>query len=192
MIAGILIATDFQALKAHESHLVPYDVFSTLDVIIEKFKSISCHPIITILGEESELICQQTNVDSFQCYANPDPQANTISSLKMAVNALPNDTIGFILAFAEYPYVRNDTYQIIYDTAINHPDKIIIPKFHEQRGHPVYLGKPFFEQLIQADNRYNVSLMFQAHQPVVKYVNVDDEGILLDNDDHQAPDQTWH
>ncbi len=182
MIAGILLAAGNSSRMGEPKALLSCQGLTFADSILNKLAEINCNPVITILGSSGELIRRQTKVDSFQCFNNPNPELGQLSSLKIAIEKLPDQTKGFILTLVDHPLVKLETYQALYQKAKDTPDCIIIPRFGGRRGHPVYFGERFFISLLEAPLNKGARTVVYENIEDVKYIESDDEGILKDID----------
>lgn len=192
MIAGILLAAGYSTRMGQPKALLPYEDITFIDSILNKLAEIKCDPIISILGASAELICQKTHVNSFQCFQNPQPEHGMLSSLKIAIEQLPPSTIGFILALIDHPLVKLETYQKLMEMAKNNPAHIVIPQFYGHNGHPVYFGRPFFESLLNLSLSEGARAVIHENASEIKFLNVEDEGILKDIDSPQDFQREFH
>ena len=99
MISGILLAAGDSKRMGEPKALLPYDGITFIDSILNKFSGIGCKPIITILGAAAELICQKTQVNTFQCFNNPNHEDVQVV-IKEAIEKLkamgkPGGTLAF-------------------------------------------------------------------------------------------------
>ena len=185
MIAGILLAAGDSTRMGQPKALLPFEEVTFIDSILNKLAEIHCDPIISILGHSAELICQRTSVNAFRCFQNPHPEYGMLSSLKIAIEQLPLETMGFILALVDHPLVKLDTYQQLIDMAKDNPANIVIPQYYGQKGHPVYFGRPFFESIRNLSLDQGARAVIRENETNVKYLPVEDEGILKDIDTPQ-------
>ena len=81
---------------------------------------------------------------------------------------------------------RRDTgisvFQPVLIAVLENPDQIIIPEYKGRRGHPVYIGKEFFEQFLNAGAKQTARDIIYRNITFVEYLEVDDSGILVDID----------
>lgn len=192
MIAGILLAAGDSTRMGQPKALLPFEEVTFIDSILNKLAAIHCDPIISILGHSAELICQKTSVNAFQCFQNPHPEYGMLSSLKIAIEKLPLETMGFILTLVDHPLVKLDTYQQLIAMAKANPANIIIPRYYGRKGHPVYFGRPFFESILNLPLDQGARAVIQENEANVKYLQVDDEGILKDIDTPQDFQSEMH
>ncbi len=181
-IAGILLAAGSSTRMGQPKALLAYEESSFVDTILNNLQQAGCDPIISILGNSGELICESTFVNNYQCYFNPEPQKGMLSSLKVAIEKLPEDCDGFILSLVDHPAVKRETYLEIIRAAQENPKRIVIPRFYGKNGHPVFFGKQFFETLLQTPNSMGARVVVQEEIQNVHYISVEDEGILKDID----------
>lgn len=185
-IAAIVLAAGNSTRMGSPKALLPFEQSTFIDTILERLTAANCQPLITVLGAEGELICRSTMVDTYHCVSNPAPQEGMLSSLKIAIRELPPDCTGFIMALVDHPNVAPDTYRQLSEMARRHPDAIVIPRFLGRNGHPVYFGRPFFKQLLDTDNQYGAQIVVRRSQSMVRFLEVDDAGILQDINTPQA------
>ncbi|MBN2426395.1 MAG: nucleotidyltransferase family protein [Calditrichaceae bacterium] len=192
MIAGILLAAGNSTRMGSDKALLSYNDATFIDTILDNLNRSGCQPIISILGKSAELICKQTSVHKFQCYRNPDPSEGMLSSLKIAVEHLPDECKGFIMALVDHPMVRRETYHLLLAEGKNNSDLIIIPEYQGHHGHPVYFGKDFFSALLKAPNNTGARKVISDHYSQVRYLKVEDSGILIDIDTREDFDKYNH
>ena len=181
-IAGILLAAGNSTRMGQPKALLDYDGTSFIDTILNNLQSTGCNPVVSILGDAGEMICQCTSVNNYQCYSNPEPQKGMLSSLKIAIENLPDDCDGFILSLVDHPAVKQSTYQDIVQAAQQNAQRIIIPEFYGKKGHPVFFGRQFFRFLLDAPENEGARVVVQQHLQNVHFLKVEDEGILMDID----------
>ncbi len=73
------------------------------------------------------------------------------------------------------------------------PNKIIIPKFNRKRGHPILIPKIFYQALlIINDETQGLRGLLQNNEIHIKYVNVNNQGILEDIDTQKDLEELEH
>ncbi len=191
-IAGILLAAGESYVQSSPLALLPYQGLSFVDNILNNLSEIHCSPVITILGESAELICNETRVNTFQCFNNPDPEGGPLSSIKLALEHLPDGIEGVILAMVEHPLVKLETYQAIHKAAQTGPRQIIIPEFYGRKGHPIYFGKNFFDLLRNASDDIDSEEIIERFIGEIRTIPVQDEGIIMNIDREDSLSELLH
>lgn len=184
-IAGILLAAGNSTRMGSPKALLDYKGSTFIDTILNHLHQSGCDPVMSILGHSGDMICKCTDVNQYQCYSNPTPEKGMLSSLKIAIEKLPDQCEGFILALVDHPAVQASTYSELVRAASQNPDRIIIPKFFGSKGHPVFFGKRFFNDLMKTPEQEGARLVVHQQMQNVHYLDVEDEGILYDIDTQQ-------
>lgn len=162
--------------------LLSYNGFSFIDTILNNLQVSGFQPIISILGEAGDTICECTSVNNYECGFNPNPQEGMLSSLKIAIEKLPQNCDGFLLTLVDHPAVQMATYKKIKNSASENPDRIIIPRFFGKKGHPVFFGRRYFRQLLDTPNDQGARIVVRQYPQDIFYLPVEDAGILQDID----------
>ena len=101
-------------------------------------------------------------------------------SLACAVAALPGHWDACLVCLADMPFITTSTLQQIHANA--RKNRIVIPTYHHQRGHPVCFGRDFFAELQQSRGDTGGRDVIKAHPDKIKVIELDDAGILQDID----------
>ncbi|NOX88279.1 MAG: NTP transferase domain-containing protein [Calditrichaeota bacterium] len=191
-IAGIILAVNYKdQMQSPVKTDIPIPAldFQKINTIINKLEEIQCEPIIAITGYDPSYICQKVQQDIFHCVQNQSPLSGELSSLKIAIEQLPEEVLGFILCFMDNFYVKLETLNAIRSMAEEFPDHIVIPQFHGQFGKPLYFGKKFFDVLITTSESASASDILEYYINDIKFLPVNDEAIL-DSDAYSDSDNT--
>ena len=87
---------------------------------------------------------------------------------------------GVLVALADMPFVHAETYRLM--AAQTASDRIAVPRFEGQRGHPVGFGRLFYPALARLEGDEGARKLLQRHAAQVGFVDVSDAGILRDID----------
>ena len=88
---------------------------------------------------------------------------------------------GLIIGLADMPFVGEDTLRCLVETMTNHPDAIVRPRCHGRAGNPVGFPNSLFPELLRLEGDAGARRLVAASEEVI-YVDVDDEGVLVDVD----------
>jgi molybdenum cofactor cytidylyltransferase len=92
-----------------------------------------------------------------------------------------NDAQTMLVALADMPWVREATIRRVLDTAASN-DTITQPRYAGQPGHPIAFPRAFWGQLCTLTGDVGARSVITAHQATVRYLDVDDPGVLRDVD----------
>lgn len=182
MIAGIILAAGDSRRMGSPKALLDYrgETFAArLIRIFEKF----CDPVIVVAGRHAAQIRAQIGA---RVVINPDPDRGQLSSLQTALAELPANIEAFLFTPVDSPAVAESTVAAMIGDFRSSRAPFVIPRFCGKRGHPVLaagaMTREFLAQLAEAETRAVVN----RHENEIRYLDVDDPGILTDVDDPEA------
>lgn len=144
-------------------------------------------PVIVVLGAHAEQIRARVKGRA-QFAVNPDPERGQLSSLQIALEALPRDAEGFFFLPVDCPAVSEPTVaRLAAVFARRDPAALfVIPRYRGKRGHPVFAARPIASELRALGPEGQARDVVHRHVDRTVYVDVDDAGILTDVDDPAA------
>jgi molybdenum cofactor cytidylyltransferase len=95
--------------------------------------------------------------------------------------AQSRDAAGWIVALADMPRIRPETIARVAQVLMAGAD-IVAPSYQGDRGHPVAFGRKFLRELQLLTGDSGARAIVQRNQAMVKLVEGDDPGVLLDID----------
>lgn len=110
----------------------------------------------------------------------PTSEQGMAASLVCGIlHAEPND--GWLIALADMPFIQQDVYARII-VAAQQGHAIVAPFYRGQRGHPVFIGSRFNQELLQLRGDSGARDLLHAHANDLHKIEVSDAGILRDVD----------
>jgi molybdenum cofactor cytidylyltransferase len=101
-------------------------------------------------------------------------------TLSHGVDHRPGDWEGILVALADMPWIRPDTYLAIARQLTR--DTIVVPCYRGRRGNPVGFGAAFFEQLAATTGDRGARNLLASNPGAVNELALDDPGLLRDVD----------
>jgi len=95
--------------------------------------------------------------------------------------AQSRDAAGWIVALADMPRIRPETIARVAQVLMAGAD-IVAPGYQGDRGHPVAFSRKFLHELQLLSGDSGARAIVQRNQAMVKMVDGDDPGVLLDID----------
>ncbi|MCK5683767.1 nucleotidyltransferase family protein [bacterium] len=160
------------------------DQFNFLDRIIHIMKCAGLHDITVVTGcHDSEIRKHglESGGEKVSYLLNSGWKSGMLSSIQSYIRSIESlDVDGFIMVPVDHPFVEKSTYSQI---LVNCNKKnIVIPKYNDSKGHPVFWGKSFFDQLLSADPNIGAREVSRANKDKIIFINTQDSGILKDID----------
>jgi len=104
---------------------------------------------------------------------NENYNLGMFSSVKKGVEVSKND---ILLIPGDYPLVKKETFQAL----LHGTGDIRVPIYKGKKGHPIFISRSLRDELLNDDPASNLKVFRDKHK--VNYIDVDDEGILIDID----------
>ena len=112
---------------------------------------------------------------------NPLAHEGIGTSLAAGV-AASADGRGWVIALADMPYIQRSTYQQVVE-ALTSTDKIVAPRYGEQRGHPVGFPKRFGTTLQRLQGDHGAREIISMNSLQLSLFDVNDEAVTKDIDE---------
>lgn len=153
-----------------------------LEHVINAVKNSKVDEILVITGFEREFGEYLAKKYGIKSYHNAFYKIGMSTSLKLGVSKIPDEFSAFLVFLGDMPYIKTSTINAIVDAYKTSNSRIIVPVFNDKSGHPVLLSCLFKEEIFEIDGDIGAREIVKKHEEEIKYVSVDDEGIIKDID----------
>jgi len=142
---------------------------------------------VVVLGHRAEEIQQQVKSEAVQVVINPAYRFGQTSSLQAGLRTLVADDLdAVLLCLVDHPAGSAETVKRIVATFRECCAPVVIPTYHGRRGHPVLIGRQLFEELLGLTSDAGADSVVRRYRPATQFVEVEDEGIVIDVDDPES------
>jgi molybdenum cofactor cytidylyltransferase len=139
--------------------------------------------LIVVLGAHAERVrVALPDDDRIVVAHNPDFSRGQLSSLKVGLRQVSLESQAALVHLVDHPLVRAATFDAVAKEYLRCGKAIVIARYHGRRGHPVIFDRSVFEELLAAPLDQGARLVVNADPGRVAYVDVEDEGTVLDLD----------
>lgn len=173
MIDGIILAGGFSSRVGKNKMILK---FLNKPLIYHTVKSMAkvCENVIIVTGkyqEDYQIILKEFK--NIKIVHNELYEQGMFSSVLKGIDNTNND---IFLIPGDYPLVKEFTYKLI----LQSNGEIRVPTFSGRRGHPIFISKELIPLLKKEGISSNLKVFRDKFE--VNYIEVDDQGILLDID----------
>lgn len=152
------------------------------------FKASIAHPIAIVNNLSSEVaVCLAQ--EGFGLVDNPNCESGIGTSIARGIQYF-EAADAWVIALGDMPYIHTSTIDKI-KKYLNTGNKIVAPCYQGKRGHPVGFASDYKNELLALHSDVGAKDIIKKHKNEVKYVDVDDEGILIDIDTKQQLDEEF-
>lgn len=134
-----------------------------------------CTRIIVVSGYKHERIeALVKEYSKVEVIYNEDFPKGMFSSVKKGISSVKAER--FFLTPGDYPFINKE----VCIKLIQCKEEIVIPSFNKRGGHPILLSSSLIEEILIENDESNLKLFLNKKNST--YVDVEDEGILIDVD----------
>ena len=182
-VAGLILAAGESSRMGSPKALLDLHGETFLDRLIARFSEF-CAPVIVVVGCEAERIRSGVRHPERALFVeNVDYRLGQLSSMQTGLRMIPETAGGALFTLVDHPNVRSSTVAALL-TAPDAP--LTIPRFQGRRGHPIFFGRELIPRFLALPPDSQARDVVNRYRDSVRYVDVDDPGILDDVDDPAA------
>jgi len=144
-------------------------------------------PVVVVTGHEPEGVSAALKDHDVTYAHNPDYADGLSTSLRVGLDALPDDVEGVVICLGDMPAVEAahiDKLIAAFDAEEGRA--ICVPTFQGKRGNPVLWAASFFQEMRDVAGDVGARHLIGQHAEIVCEVAVDDDAVLLDLDTPEA------
>lgn len=187
MIAGLILAAGESSRMGQDKALLTYRGRTFLETVVQTLREADVSRVAIVLGHHAEQIQGAVTLEGAEIVINRDYARGQTSSLQAGLRALESaDLEAVVLCLVDHPLISADTVRALVASFRRSGAPVVIPTFQNQRGHPVLIGRALFSELLSLDPGEGANTVIRKYREATQFVEVDDQGVLLDVDDAEA------
>jgi molybdenum cofactor cytidylyltransferase len=182
VVAAVLAAGESRRMGCPKP-LLAWGETTVLGRTLQNLLASRIDEVLVVTGLEAEAVTREAANFSVKAIYNPDyASAEMLSSLQVAVRALPPGCKGVLVVLADQPLIPTAVFDQVIAAFDYNEQRIVAPVFEGQRGHPVLFGRRFFSDLLALPPGSAPRDLLRAHPDAVYLIPVESDSILLDLD----------
>ena len=184
MIVAVVLSAGESSRMGRPKALLPIDGETFIERIVAALKQTRVGKIIVILGHNASELQPKISHLPVEILINTDYKLGQLSSLQLAVRhlQLDHDCDGMLVHLVDHPYLTPALVQEMIRRFYETEKRIIVPKFHGKRGHPVIFSRELFAELLSAPVDQGAKAVVNAHRADTLEIETEEAGIALDID----------
>jgi len=184
MIVAVVLSAGESSRMGRPKALLPIDGQTFIERIVAALKQTKVGKIIVILGHNFRELEAKISHLPVQILINTDYKQGQLSSLQLAVRDLQADADcdGMLVHLVDHPYLAPALVQEMIRRFYETKKRIIVPRYHGKRGHPVIFSNTLFGELLSAPMAEGAKAVVNAHRAETLEIDTQEEGIAVDID----------
>jgi molybdenum cofactor cytidylyltransferase len=191
MIPAVVLSAGESSRMGRPKALLPIDGQTFIERIVAALKQAKLGRIIVILGHNARELEAKIAHLPVETLINADYKRGQLSSLQLAVRHLQVDVDcnGILVHLVDHPYLDPSLVEEMIRRFDETKSKIVVPKFHGKRGHPVIFSRALFPELLSAPMDQGAKTVVNAHRAETLEIDTEKEGIAVDIDTPELYEQ---
>jgi len=181
-IAAIIPAAGRSTRMGTAKALLDADGRSFLERVTGALSGGGCSPVFVVVEELRSPIAAIARTAGCTPLHNPDPSEGPISSIRVALDAMPPGIDGFMVCPVDHPLVRSETVAALIDRFRQSLPPLVVPTYEGERGHPVLFRIDLAAELREAGLAEGARTVVMRHLDDAALVPVEDRGVRIDID----------
>jgi CTP:molybdopterin cytidylyltransferase MocA len=159
--------------------LLPLGDCTVIEHCIRTIADAGIRDVVVVLGPGAGDIAAAVHAFPVKTVFNRQQGSEMAESVRTGLDAVAHGSTGILLCLADHPLVMPETMQSLIALHAAHPGSIIIPSFNRRRGHPTLFPLGIIRDI---RSQHTLRDVISGHEKEIIYLNVDDEGVLIDMD----------
>lgn len=180
-VAAILLAAGRSERMGAFKPLLPFGETTVIRNCIQNLRQAGVEDIVVVLGHRAEELQQTVGDLRLEFAINLDPTSQMSASIACGLRKLLPETKAALIALTDQPAVPPDVIRTIVSEWTS-GERLVIPEFQGQGGHPVLVDLRFREELLNLDSCGGLRFFLNAHQEQVRRLPVVSPFIVRDMD----------
>jgi len=184
MIVAVVLSAGESSRMGRPKALLPIDGQTFIERIVAALKQTKVGKIIVILGHNGHELQSKISHLPVEILINTDYKLGQLSSLQLAVRNLQPDLAcdGMLVHLVDHPYLAPALVEEMIRRFYETNKRIIVPRYHGKRGHPVIFSNALFSELLSAPVAEGAKAVVNAHRDETLEIDTQEEGIAVDID----------
>lgn len=185
-MAAVVAAAGFSSRMGRFKPLLPWRDGTVIGAVVAALEGGGAFPVYVVTGHRAEAIAEQLKGGVAETVLNVDyVNGEMLRSYQVGIEAMcGNDgqVGGALLALGDQPHIRTGVIGQIIGRARREPEAVVVPSYMRRRGHPVYLPRWAFAELLGLTSGQSLRDLLEEVEEEIVYEMVESDCIRRDMD----------
>ena len=185
-VAAVVAAAGFSSRMGRFKPLLPWRCRTVIEAVAATLAEGGASPILVVTGHRGAEIAEQLIGGPAEAVFNSDYGLNEmLRSYQVGVESLCQNSVpvqGALLALGDQPHIPAGVIRQIIGRALVEPDSVVVPSYMKRRGHPVYLPRWAFSNLLGLSRGQSLRTLLHSLKDRIGYETVDSDCVRRDMD----------
>lgn len=186
-IAAVIAAAGMSRRMGEFKQLLPWGHSTVIASVVANLAAAGASPILCVVGHRGDEVAAALATSPAQLLHNPHyAEIEMLRSYQIGVQSLCHDAgvnvPGTLLALGDQPHIPVEVLQRIIEQVQQTPDQIVIPSHQLRRGHPIYLPRRLWPDLLALGADQSLRDLLGRSGEEIVYIEVNTDAIRRDMD----------
>lgn len=182
MIAGVLLAAGQSERMGQPKLLLPWQGIPLVRHAALIALEAQLDELVVVVGHASDRVAAVLTDLPLRVVVNEAFAAGQSTSVAAGIAALVPTMDAAVVLLADHPLLQPTTITALVETYTTTLAAIVVPRYNGRRGNPVLFSNALFNELGKLGGDQGARSLFTRYAELIQWVDVADEGILLDVD----------
>ena len=187
MIVAIILAAGESRRMGQPKALLPIDGTTFIGKIVKVLQNAAIARTMVVLGHNAKEMQNHVRHLPVDIVINEGYKMGQLSSLTVAIREIQASSYadkvdGVLVHLVDHPYLNADLIKVMIEKFYATKKRIVVPRYHGRRGHPVLFSRSLFGELLAAPLEQGAKSVVHGHREETLEVDTEEEGITIDID----------
>jgi molybdenum cofactor cytidylyltransferase len=182
MITALILAAGQSKRMGQPKMLLPWGTTTVLGQVIHIFKAAGVEDILVVTGGAREQVEVLVGVSARTVFNPGFAEGEMLSSIQVGLAELSPETEAVLIGLGDQPQVQERSVKLVVDEYAKSKASLVVPSFQMRRGHPWLATRKHWSEILHLDPGDTLRDFLNRHATDIRYVEVNDPGILKDLD----------
>jgi CTP:molybdopterin cytidylyltransferase MocA len=178
-VSAILLAAGSSRRMGQLKQLLPLGDKPIIRYCLDSLIAAGIEDLVVVLGPRGNEILDTVKDIPVKIVFNKNPKSEMAESVRIGFRTIAESSSGVLVSLSDHPLVKADTLKKLVHCHLETPDRIVIPLYKGQRGHPSLFPKIIIEEVFAG---FNLRDIIHKDPNRIRFLDVEDEGVILDMD----------
>ena len=184
--AGVVPAAGASRRMGEPKGLLQIGGRSFVERVVEALLGGGCSHVLVVVEALDSLLTEAARKAGATVLENPHPGEGPITSLRIAIEALPDSCTGVAYLPLDHALVSSDDVAVLLEHASLHRAPITLPMHGDKRGHPAVFDSSVFGELLDPSLRGGARTVVHRHLDAARFIAFDSPSVITDIDTPEA------
>jgi molybdenum cofactor cytidylyltransferase len=182
MITALILAAGQSKRMGQPKMLLPWGKTTVLGQVIDVFKAAGIEDILVVTGGAKELVEALVGTSARTVFNPGFAEGEMLSSIQAGLAELKPGTEAVLIGLGDQPQVQERSVRLVVEEYTQSKASLVVPSFQMRRGHPWLVARPHWGEILKMEPSETPRDFLNRHSADIRYVEINDPGILKDLD----------